>query len=190
MNTSDNESSSIEDRLLRLENRVAIGELIARYCFAIDARDEEALLDCFTEDIEFRRQDRSFGKGRQALWELLRDQLKTMGPTWHLPFNNLIVEFDGPASATSRHYGYGEHAIDEELVVAAMTYHHAYRLEDDGKWRMSRRAIDFWYFCNAGDLLHSYGSRDRLWWRGTPPPQLPFEAPTYQGFVEQHRIEQ
>lgn len=179
-------NADLETRLRRVEGRTAIEERIARYCFAIDARDLTALADCFTEDIEFRRQDRTFGQGREELMAMLVGFLKGFGPTWHVPFNNLVVDHTGDDTATSRHYGYAEHAIGEDLVVAAMTYHHDYRREADGQWRMSRRAIDFWYFCEISKLQRGYGTRDQLWWRGAPPPQFPADSPTYQAFVAEH----
>ena len=82
---------ALRERLWRLETRVAVEERIARYCFAIDLRDRAALLDCFTEDVEFRRSDGSFDRGRDRLWDYFVAALGDMGPTWHLPFNNLVV---------------------------------------------------------------------------------------------------
>jgi hypothetical protein len=112
--------------------------------------------------------------------------LGDMGPTWHLPFNNLVVEFEGPDRVSSRHYGYAEHALEDRLVVAAMTYRHELRAEG-GTWRISRRVVDFWYFCDADELVRRYGSRSALWWRGTPPRQWPEAAATYRDFAAAHR---
>jgi hypothetical protein len=177
---------ALRDRLWRLETRVAVEERIARYCFAIDLRDRAALLDCFTEDVKFRRSDGSFDRGRERLWDYFVAALGDMGPTWHLPFNNLVVEFEGPDRVSSRHYGYAEHALEDRLVVAAMTYRHELRAEG-GTWRISRRVVDFWYFCDADELVRRYGSRSALWWRGTPPRQWPEAAATYRDFAAAHR---
>lgn len=117
---------------------------------------------------------------------MLVQLLKDFGPTLHVPFNNLVVDHTGDDTATNRHYGYAEHAIGEDLVLAAMTYHHDYRREQDGEWRMSRCVIDFWYFCEITELQRGYATTDQLWWHGAIPPQFPADSPTYQAFVSGH----
>lgn len=174
--------TSLEERIDRIEQRIAISELIARYCFTLDLRDLDGLMACFTDDAKFRRSDGSFESGKEKLRQYYIDNLKIMGPTLHSPQGNLIVEFTGPDTAASRHYGLAEHAVDDELVLAAMTYHHEYR-RVDGSWLIDQRVVDFWYFVRAEDLIAHYGTRQNLWWRGTPGPQWPFAAETYQQFV-------
>jgi hypothetical protein len=174
--------TTLEQRIERIEHRIEITELIARYCFTLDLRDIDALMGCFTEDAEFRRSDGTFESGRDKLRQYYIDNLKIMGPTLHSPQGNLIIEIDGPHTASSRHYGLAEHAVNDELVVAAMTYHHSYR-RVDGSWLISRRVVDFWYFAAAHDLIDHYGTRQDHWWRGTPGPQWPFAAETYKNFV-------
>lgn len=173
---------SLEERVQRIEDRIAIQELIARYCYTLDLRDLDGMLDCFTDDVELRRSDGSFVTGKDRLREYYLDNLVGMGPTLHAPYGNLVVEFPTASTARSRHYGYAEHAVDDELVVAMMTYNHDYRREAGG-WRISSRVVDFWYFCRATDLLAHYATRARYWWRGAAPAQLPMAAPTWQSFV-------
>ena len=48
---------NIEQRIARLEARAEIRELVAHYCFTIDARDIDGIGQCFTRDGSFRSQD-------------------------------------------------------------------------------------------------------------------------------------
>lgn len=176
---------TLEDRLWRLEARVAIQELVAHYCYTLDLRDTDALMACFTEDAELRRSDGTFASGRDELRAYYLDNLRLMGPTMHLTLGNLVLDTLDRTSASGRHYGLAEHAVDDELVVAAMTYNHEYRLVD-GRWLISRRVVEFWYFCRAADLFAHYGTRGQHWWRGVAPPQLPESSPTWAAFARDH----
>lgn len=170
-------------RVARLEARVDVEELLARYCWALDTRDEDAFLEEFTSDVEFRRtDDGSLGRGSRALWGYIIDILGPMGPTLHVTTANLLVEVSGEL-VSSRHLGLAEHSVGDELVVAALSYHHDYRRGSDGRLRISRRAVVPWYFSRACDLARHYGDRRRFWWNGvTPARTLPHDDPAWQRF--------
>lgn len=156
-------------RLERLEARADVQEVLARYCWALDTRDREAFLAEFTPDVRFlRTSDGSASEGSSLLWEYVLDIIGAMGPTLHITTSNLVITTsDGIVS--SRHLGLAEHAVEERLVVAALTYDHEYRRGHDGRLRISRRVVTPWYFVDADDLVNHYGSRRDMWWRGAPP---------------------
>ena len=64
-----------------VEDRLDIQELFAKYCWALDTGDADALVQCFTEDGEFNHLWQGVMKGRQeirrAVQELWYDR-----PTW------------------------------------------------------------------------------------------------------------
>ena len=167
-----------------IEARVEIIELLARYCRAIDTRDPVLFATVFTDDVQFRRTaDGTFGTGRDALWEYIVAILGPMGPTLHTTTNSLEVEYHEGGVIHSQHVGFAEHAVDDELVVAALTYHHQYEHMPDGRLRISSRIVEPWYFARARDLIDHYGSRRGYWWTGSPPDEtLPESAPTWQRF--------
>ena len=47
-------TESMEARVRRLEDRVDIGELVTRYCLAMDNRDVDAIPALFTPDASLR----------------------------------------------------------------------------------------------------------------------------------------
>ena len=54
--------STLIERLDRIESHLAIQQLPSRYALAVDARDLDAWLDLFVEDVDCGRH----GKGREA----------------------------------------------------------------------------------------------------------------------------
>ena len=62
------ELARIHERLSVLEDRDEIRQLAARYCFAIDDRDLEAIRRCFTHDGRFRSADGKMdARGRKSV---------------------------------------------------------------------------------------------------------------------------
>lgn len=177
----------LEARIRRIEARIAIQELIAVYSFTIDLRDMDALMACFTRDVEFRRADGSIATGNDQLREYLSTTMKDMGPTWHVAHPALTLTFEDDTTASGIHYGHAEHAVNDELIYMAAKYRQGYKVED-GRWKISRRILDFFYFCRMSDVINHYGSRDKYWHRGvegevpTAIEQWPFQAQTFRDF--------
>ena len=82
---------------LATEDHLAIHELIARYCFAIDHGEPEAYAACFTEDGELYADGRLRGKGRAALAANIVKANQQGLHRRHWPCNALI-EGDGNAA--------------------------------------------------------------------------------------------
>ena len=170
-------------RLERLEIRAEVTELLARYCRALDTRDQQLYATVFASDVRFRRTaDGTEDRGRDALWEYLMAILAPMGPTLHTTTNSLEIGLDEDGRITSEHVGFAEHAVGDELVEAALTYRHTYARDAGGGLRITYRAIEPWYFARASDLHRHYGSRRAFWWQGTPPPTLPESSAAWQAF--------
>ena len=49
---------TLEERVRRIEDRLAIEDLVADYCSGIDNRDLDRFMSCFTADAVVRYQDR------------------------------------------------------------------------------------------------------------------------------------
>ena len=64
---------TLEERVRHLEDRVAIGELIARYCLVLDNRDVDAIASLFPPDVRVWSADGVMdARGREAVIELFK----------------------------------------------------------------------------------------------------------------------
>jgi SnoaL-like protein len=75
VNTPTPGTGDIEQRLLRVEARQQLTELVSRYCVGTDDRDYDALARLFTEDARFNAI-----QGRAAVLAYFRQQQAKMGP--------------------------------------------------------------------------------------------------------------
>jgi uncharacterized protein (TIGR02246 family) len=114
------------------EDLEAIRKLLARYCFAIDARDAEAWAGLFTEEGVFHYTPGDPIIGRAAL-----RQFVSMIPDdrHHLTMNE-VIDIDGD-SATVRAYTLVTRGTPP-IISAVGTYHDSLTRTADG-WRFSLR---------------------------------------------------
>lgn len=134
--------TTIEDRLRAIEDRLAIGELRARYCHVLDERDWDALAQLFTADGEF--QGLAHVVGRSAIHRFFSQTVDRLAEGfWHF-CTNPTVDLDGDLATgrTSMQYLSVKNGVS---YVSAGHYDDAFRRED-GLWRFVRRKITFYYF--------------------------------------------
>ena len=78
-------------RIARLEARIAIRELVARYCFTVDERDIDGIAQCFTQDGVMRSVDGVMNAaGREAVIAQFHGRLaalSTRTPKWCVTVN-------------------------------------------------------------------------------------------------------
>jgi len=149
MNMRDTNDSHIalEQRIARLEARVQIRELVARYCFAIDERDIDGIGQCFTRGGSFRSLDGVMNAaGREAVIAQFHGRFAVLGPSNHFTHDHLI-EFDAadPSRATGTVNSHAEVVRNGEALVASLRYHDEYRVEE-GRWRFHARTLAFFYY--------------------------------------------
>ena len=175
-------SDSLAHRVQRLEDRFAIGDLVAAYCTAIDDRDLEKFLSLFTEDASLRHGDGVMRlAGRPAIRDYYTARFAAYGVTFHYPHAQTVV-FDGPDSAGGAVTGHAEMSADGELVLAAIRYTDAYRREPAG-WRFAARELDFWYYMKLSDLPAGFSNGLRKHYRGGRiPAELPESLESYRAW--------
>jgi hypothetical protein len=85
--------------LQEIEDRIAIGELKARYCLALDTKDWAGYAACFTEDLELdtRPSGGTVTHGRDATVALVRQSIET-ATTCH-QVHSPIITFNDDGSA-------------------------------------------------------------------------------------------
>lgn len=142
----------LEARITRIEDRIAISELRARYCFLVDQGQAEAAAELFTEDGEFHGPVRSYVGRAEHVKHYSSQVLSDM---WHFIANE-IIEIDGDAAI-------GQCYCDMPCVFEGESYVCVCRYDDvlvkrDGVWKFKRRTVTFNYFVPLKD---GWG-RDRM----------------------------
>jgi uncharacterized protein (TIGR02246 family) len=150
-------------RLRRLEDRAGIGELVARYCFAIDDRDVAAIADCFTADGCFRSLDGVLdARGREAVVEQFHGRFAALGATYHYTHDR-VLEFDprDPDAARGIVAAHAEVVRNGEPMWVALRYADRYRRED-GRWRFAERELSFMYYLRVEEYVAALRGRERM----------------------------
>lgn len=127
-------------------DRQRIEDVLARYCFAIDGRDLDALREVFTADVEF-----DYGEGvgvRTGIEELIGwtgGLLANFGATQHM-LQTCLVEPSAPGQARARTYWTAHHtppgsmapAFADSVFTASGKYVDRLANTADG-WRITHR---------------------------------------------------
>ena len=134
--------ASIEERIQVLEDKDAIRELTAKYCYAVVRKDSQALVNMFTEDGEFHMAPVMEFCGREALTELYTSKIEEVAPK---PFiQNHVIKINGDTAS-------GNCAVeirltdDGKAVTACGHYDDIYR-KVDGEWKFERRDFQLYHW--------------------------------------------
>jgi ketosteroid isomerase-like protein len=167
-------SKDLEKRLARMEARMAIAELPCRYARAVDARDIDAWVALFVEDVDCG----SHGRGREALRRFIDPAVRTFYRSVHFVCGQ-VVDFESDDAATGTVYCRAEHEDGDQWVVMAIVYFDHY-VRREGEWFFERRKERHWY---SADVLTRPRPPFQLWERWSDrSPQLPQDFPTWNGF--------
>jgi uncharacterized protein (TIGR02246 family) len=180
--------SSLEDRIRALEDRDAIRQLCARYCFVIDDRDLEGIGECFTADGRFRSLDGKMdARGRDAIMEQYHGRFAALGTGNHIAHQQVIeLDADDPDHATGTVSAHAELVRNGEVMIAAFRYADEYRRED-GKWRFADRLLSFMYYLRPGDYIDYLDDRLRNHAYGEPmPADIPDGLASYRQYRGAH----
>ena len=127
------------DELGRLLARDEIRELAERYAIAVDARDIDALVALFVDDVRVGREAR----GREALRRDFERQLRAIGVSI-LFVGNHVIDFDDDDHARGIVYCIGQIQDGERWIRQAIRYDDRYERRD-GRWHFVRREHRLWY---------------------------------------------
>ena len=147
-------TDSVDARLRRVEDSLAIQELVARYALAVDDHDMDALAALYATDAVFEGLTGTL-HGRWAVTEYVASKLDTYdGASVHTP-HSPVIEFgeDGEAvGIVPAHVEFSEGGVQRNL---ALRYHDRYTRRD-GTWYFQSREIRVVYSVptagNAGAL--------------------------------------
>jgi ketosteroid isomerase-like protein len=127
------------DDLARLLARDEIRQLAHRYAVALDARDLDALVSLFVEDVRVGRD----AAGRGALRSDFERQLRAIGVSI-LCVSNHVIDFDDDDHARGVVYCTGEIQEGERWIRQAIRYDDTYERRS-GRWYFARRKHRLFY---------------------------------------------
>ena len=139
-------TADLERRLTLIEDRTAISELRALYCYLVDQGRASEAVELFTEDCEFHGPVRSFF-GRDEQFRHYNEH--PLAGMWHFIFNELISV--SGETATAQCYCYMPCVSDGESYICSCQYDDIL-VKRDGRWMFKSRVVTFHYFVplNAG----------------------------------------
>jgi ketosteroid isomerase-like protein len=169
---------SPDPALQRLMAYEEIRQLAARYAVATDARDLDALVSLFVDDVRVGRELR----GRDALKAFFDRSLRDVGVTI-LNVGTHLVELEDEDRAHGVVYCRGEIQVRDRWVVQAIQYRDDYARRD-GHWYFVRRKHLLWYGRDVG--TSPLGLPPANWPENhTGWGELPEVWPTWSAFWEE-----
>ncbi|GAA1181788.1 hypothetical protein GCM10009584_24930 [Ornithinimicrobium humiphilum] len=162
-------TDDLATRLRRIEDRLEIEELLARYANACDDRDMAALGACFASDFEF---DSVAGHavGREAALDYYRGRLGLYGMTFHIP-HTLVLQEHEQDTAAGLVTSHAEMELERELFVTGFRYSDRY-VREQGRWCFRARHVQAFYAMPLGQLAQGLDEY-RLRWPHAGPQRAP-----------------
>jgi ketosteroid isomerase-like protein len=168
---STNSTTTLEERLRRLEDRQALHDLAHLYGFVMDERDLDGLSSLFTEDARLGSEDGVFdAQGLETIAKTYQGRYDVLGATHHF-VHSALSRFDDsdPDVAYGLVSGHAEVVRQGETMVVALRYHDVYRRTADG-WRIAERVMGYMYYLPVTDYIATMKSDDRSLVYGDPRP--------------------
>ncbi|MFW0783487.1 nuclear transport factor 2 family protein [Gordonia sp. CPCC 206044] len=155
--------ATTEDRLRRLEDRMAIQELGVLYGFIMDERDEEGIREVFCADATLRSEDGVFAAdGIDAIVTTYLGRFAALGPTNHYSHGH-VIRFDeaDPDRATGLLAGHAEVDRNGVAMQVALRYKDVYK-RVDGRWRFADRKMGYMYYMPISELPTDLGDPNSI----------------------------
>jgi ketosteroid isomerase-like protein len=165
--------------LAGLLDREELRDLVARYAFAVDDHDLDAVSAMFHPDAAFDR-DGHLATGWPEIAETLGASMRGFQRMIHTP-HAVVVELTGADTATGTSSGHGELVTRRGVVLAAYRYRDEFA-RHEGRWVFTRRAVRFLYATPADAYAETLASVDRVRFPGDEPRPsaiVPRAAPTH-----------
>jgi hypothetical protein len=138
---------SLEERVRRIEDELAISQLRGRYCHLLDDMQWDAFIDLFTEDGVFEGLNKV--QGKPALMKFFsQDVPKVAERFWHFCTNGTI-DIDGDVAT-------GRISMEYISVTNGVSYVAAGHYDDicvreGGQWKFKSRRITFYFYSPVVD---------------------------------------
>jgi hypothetical protein len=153
----------LEQRIQDIEDRLAIQDLVVRYCLAVDDNDYPALRELFTATAAMAGE-----VGASAIVDRLAAIRSGYGRTIHAPLAMTITRLEG-GQASGIVMTQAQLAIEGKSVQTAIRYYDDYERGGDGRWRFAARTLKFSYALPEEEMGESMTSATSIRWPGTEP---------------------
>lgn len=150
--TSPDAIAELGARVGRLEIRIELGRLVARYGHALDTKDWDAAAQCFADDGELTIGGTTSGRGE--IKDLLATSLGRYEFTFHYPHSQ-IFDIADDRHAHGLVTAHAEHGLDGTCMLAGLRYEDEY-VDQGGHWRFARREVDIRYLLAWPELGHAF----------------------------------
>lgn len=149
------------DRIRVLEDRLAIGELVAAYGFVMDERDLGLVEELFCSDARLRSPDGVFrAEGLEAIRAAYQERYVVLGPTNHVSHGQVIrFDEDDPNRASGLVSAHAEVVRHGVTKVVALRYEDRYH-RHDSSWRFEERVMSYLYYLPVADYAAGLRSPD------------------------------
>ena len=164
------------ERIERLEARLAIQDIVARYARAVDARDVDEIVGLYVDDVALG----DGSSGRSGLARQFRATLQRFYRTMHQIVGQ-VIELETPDFAKGTVYCRAEHECGERWVLVALCYFDRYERRD-GQWLFAGRQARSFYHA---DMAHGPRPPYDIWPGAEAPDKrgnLPQRWPTWASF--------
>jgi hypothetical protein len=167
--------AELASRIARVEARQDIGQLAARYAYAADARDIDALVELFVPGGDFG----VWGHDRSQLADFFDTALRRFYRSMHQVYGH-VIDLELPDRGTGKVYCRAEHEEGQGWYDMAICYFDRY-VRVDGNWYFEERRLRHWYSRDVRDRPHGPSYQN---WPGHENhiPELPRHFPTWQPF--------
>lgn len=155
--------SAESDRLRRLEDRLDIQQLQARYAIAIDDQDLDRVAALFAREGRFRSADGVMdASGQEAVCAQFRGRFAALRFGFHVTHDHLVeLDPDDPDRATGIVSSHAEVVREGRPMIAAMRYADSY-VRQDGAWCFADRCIRFSYYLPVDEYHAALPTRGRM----------------------------
>jgi SnoaL-like domain len=168
--------AALAGRLRRIEDRLDIAQLQARYTIHIDDHDLGRIGELFARDGCFRSADGVMeAHGREAVCEQFRGRFAALGFGFHVTHDHWIeLDADHPDRASGIVSSHAEVVRQGTPMIVAMRYQDAY-VREEGAWRFADRLLRFFYYLPVADYAAALPTRERMRaygdWRAADLPE-------------------
>lgn len=157
--------TGLAERVARIEARESIRQLAYGYALAVDARDIDALVGLYVDDVRVA----NGGQGRPALKTMFDAALRQFTTSAHHVTNHLI-ELLGPDDAIGMVGTRVEHEVGDQWVTASLLYHDRY-VRRNGLWLFRGRVQKRLYATGHDDPPTGPA---KMRWPGADPAETDF----------------
>jgi uncharacterized protein (TIGR02246 family) len=138
-------SDSILARLEAVEAELEIRNLVARYAFAMDDRDTDAIREVFTKNARVWSGDGAKdSRGREALVTMYDGRFARLGATNHI-VHQMLIKIESSTRATGLIAAHAEVWRNGRQQSAGLRYEDVYEKEE-GRWRIADRRMLYFYY--------------------------------------------